>query len=153
MQSAVFIYFCSFGLPIRKSVIGYFNPVAAAAFLVSSPPKFENSAIGMYLGKYASPLCDCKLNTELYLSPTTYLQLSKALVSNKEHLQQLVRQTNIMHQSPRHIPLALSSNFISEIKKAITTTLSKYPKTDVEKPELPKVYEDSTMHEFINNES
>ena len=65
-----------------------------------------------------------------------------------------MRQTNIMHQSPRHIPLALSSNLISdEIKKAIATTLLKYPKTDEEKPELPKVYEDSTIHGFINNES
>ena len=59
-----------------------------------------------------------------------------------------------MHQSPRHIPLALSSNLISdEIKKAIATTLLKYPKTDVDKPELPKVYEDNTLHGFINNES
>ena len=59
-----------------------------------------------------------------------------------------------MHQSPRHIPLALSSILISdEVKKAIATTLLKYPKTDVEKPELPKVYEESTLHGFINNES
>ena len=44
-----------------------------------------------------------------------------------------------MHQSPRHIPLALSSNLISdEIKKAIATTLLQYPKTEVDKPELPK---------------
>ena len=43
-----------------------------------------------------------------------------------------------MHQSPRHIPLALSSNLISDkIKKASATTLLKYPKTDVDKPELP----------------
>ena len=104
--------------------------------------------------KYASRLCDCKLNIELYLSPTTHLQLSKALVSNKEHLQQPVRQTNFMHQSPRHIPLALSSNLISvEIKKAIATTLLKYFKRDVDKPELSKVYEDSTLIGFINNKS
>ena len=104
--------------------------------------------------KYASQLCDCKLNIELYLSPTTHLQLSQPLVSNKEHLQQLERQTNIMHQSPRHIPLALSSNLITdESKKAIATTLLKYPKTDVHKPEQPKVYEDSPLHGFINNES
>ena len=57
-----------------------------------------------------------------------------------------------MHQSLRHIPLALSSNLISdEIKKAIATTLLKYPKTGVDKPELPKEYEDSTQHGFINN--
>ena len=72
--------------------------------------------------KYASRLCNCKLNIELYLSPTTQLQFSKALVSNKEHLQQPVMQTIIMHQSPKHIPLALSLNLISdEIKKAIAT--------------------------------
>ena len=58
-----------------------------------------------------------------------------------------MRQTNIVHQSPRHIPLALSSNLISdEIKKAIATTKLKHPKIDVEKPELPKIYEDSTLH-------
>ena len=57
-----------------------------------------------------------------------------------------------MHQSPKHIPLALSPNLISDkIKKAIATTLLKYLKTD--KPELPKVYRDSTLHEFINNDS
>ena len=39
------------------------------------------------------------------------------------------------------------------MKKAIATTLLKYPKTDVDKPELPKVYEDSTLHGFINYES
>ena len=50
--------------------------------------------------------------------------------------------------------LALSSNLNSvEIKKAIATTLLKCPKTDVDKPELPKVYEDSTLHGFIHNES
>ena len=59
-----------------------------------------------------------------------------------------------MHQSPRHIPLTLSSNLISdEIKKAIATTLLKYSKTDVDKPEPPKVYEDSTLHWFVNDES
>ena len=52
-----------------------------------------------------------------------------------------------MHQSPQHIPFALSSNLISdEIKKAIATTLLKYPKTDVDKPELPKVYKDSILY-------
>ena len=65
-----------------------------------------------------------------------------------------MRQTNAMHQAPKHIPLALSSNLISdEIKKASATTLLKYPKTYVDKPELPKVYKDSTVHGFINNES
>ena len=64
-----------------------------------------------------------------------------------------------MHQSPRHIPLALTSNSIrDEIKKAIAITLLKHPKTDVDKPEPPKVYEDSTVlcmgssvmnHEYI----
>ena len=99
--------------------------------------------------KYARRLCDCKLNIELYLSPTTHLQLSKALVSNKEYLHQPVWQTNIAHQSPRHIPLALSSNLSSdEIKKAIATTLLKHPKTDVDKPELPTIYDDSTLHEL-----
>ena len=29
----------------------------------------------------------------------------------------------------------------------------KYPKTDLDKPKLPKVYEDSTLHGIINNES
>ena len=59
-----------------------------------------------------------------------------------------------MHQSPRNIPLALSLNLISdEIKKSIATTMLKYPKTDVDKAELPEVYEDSTLHGFINNES
>ena len=73
---------------------------------------------------------------------------------NKEHVQQTVRLTNIMHQSPKHIPLARSSNLISdEIKKTIATTLLKHPKTDVDKPELPKVYKDSTVLGFINNES
>ena len=48
LQYAVSIYFCSFGLPIQKSVLGYFNRVVAVAFLVSSPTKFENSASGMY---------------------------------------------------------------------------------------------------------
>ena len=51
--------------------------------------------------QYASQLCLCKLKVELYLLPTTHLQLSKALVSNKEHLQQLVRQTNIVHYCQR----------------------------------------------------
>ena len=52
-----------------------------------------------------------------------------------------------MHQSPRHIPLALSSNLISdEIKKTLATTLLKYPKTDIDMPELPKVQQDSTLH-------
>ena len=69
-------------------------------------------------------------------------------------MQQPVRQTNIIHQSPRRIPLALSSNLISdEIKKAIATTLLKYLQTDVDKPELSKVYKDSTPNGFINNES
>ena len=54
-------------------------------------------------------------------------------------MQQPVRQTNIIHQSPKHIPLALSSNFSNEIKKAMATTLLKCPKTDVDKPELTKV--------------
>ena len=43
LQSA----FCSSGLPIRKSVLGYFNAVVAVAFLaavaVALPTKFENS--------------------------------------------------------------------------------------------------------------
>ena len=79
--------------------------------------------------KNATRLFDGKLNIELYLSPTTHLQLSKALVSNTKHLQQPVRQTNIMCQLPSHIPLALSSNLISdEIKKAIATTLLNIPK-------------------------
>ena len=57
--------------------------------------------------------------------------------------------------SPRHIPLALFSNLVSdETKKAIATTLLKYPKADFQigKSELPKVYEDSTLQGFINNE-
>ena len=59
-----------------------------------------------------------------------------------------------MHQLPRHIPLALSPNLISdEIKKVIATTLLKYSKTDVDKPEVPKVLEDRILHELINNES
>ena len=59
-----------------------------------------------------------------------------------------------MRQSPKHIPLALSSNLIKdEIKKAIATTYLKYPETDVDKQELPEVYKDSTVHGFINNES
>ena len=59
-----------------------------------------------------------------------------------------------MYQSPKHIPLALSSNLISDkIKKAIATILLKYPKTDVDQPKLPKVYKDSTLHGFINNDS
>ena len=37
--------------------------------------------------------------------------------------------------------------------KPIATTLLKYLKTVVDKPELPKVYRDSTLHEFINNDS
>ena len=91
---------------------------------------------------------------ELYLSPTNHIELSKALVSNKEHLQQPMRQTNLMHQLPKHIPIALSLNLIcEEIKKAIATSLLKYPKRDVNKPELPKVYKNSTLHGFINNES
>ena len=47
-----------------------------------------------------------------------------------------------MHLSIRHIPLGLSSNLVSdEIKKAIATTLFKYPQTDfqTDKPELSKV--------------
>ena len=63
-----------------------------------------------------------------------------------------------MHQSPRRIPLALSLNLISnEINllnhyyKTIATTLLKYPKTDVDELKLPKVYIDSTLHGFINN--
>ena len=53
-----------------------------------------------------------------------------------------------MHHSPKHIPLALSPNLISDkIKKAIATTLLKYLKTVVDKPELPKVYRDSTLHD------
>ena len=89
---------------------------------------------------------------ELCLSPTTYLQLCKALVSSKEHLLQLVTQTNIVHLSPRHIPLALLSNFVSdEIKRAIVATWLKYLKTDFQlnKPELSKVYEDRTLRGFI----
>ena len=59
LQSAVFIYFCSSGLAIWKSVLGYFNMVVAVAFLVSSPTKFENSASGMYLGgRYPSMQVD-----------------------------------------------------------------------------------------------
>ena len=39
-----------------------------------------------------------------------------------------------------------------EIKKAIATTLLKYPIThfQIDKPELPKVYKDSTLYGFIN---
>ena len=56
-----------------------------------------------------------------------------------------------MHQSPRHVPLALSSNLINNaIKKAIGTTFLKYPKTDINKPELLKVYEDSNRYGLIN---
>ena len=157
LQSSTFIYFCSSGSPIRKSASGYFNMVVVVAFLVSLSTKFENTASGMYLGsrfQVCKSTCNCKLNIELYLSPTTHLQLSKALVSNKNHLQQPVRHTSIMHQSPKHIPLALSPNLISDkIKKAIATSLLKYLKTDVDKLELPKVYRDSTLHEFINNDS
>ena len=100
--------------------------VVEVAFLVSLLAKFKNTASGMYLDvdtKYASRLCNCKLNIELYLLPTTHLQLSEALMSNKEHLQQPVRHTSIMHQLPKHIPLALYSNLIGDkIKKAIATT-------------------------------
>ena len=47
----------------------------------------------------------------------------------------------MMHQSAKHISLALFSNLINdEIKEAIATTLLKYPKTAVDEPELPKVY-------------
>ena len=152
-----FIYFCSSGSPIRKSASGYFNMVVVVAFLFHYQLNLKILLVVCTLAadsKYASRLCNCKLNIELYLSPTTHLQLSKALVSNKNHLQQPVRHTSIMHQSPKHIPLALSPNLISDkIKKAIATTLLKYLKTDVDKPELPKVYRDSTLHEFINNDS
>ena len=104
--------------------------------------------------KYASRLSDCKFNIGLYLSPTTHLQLFKALVANKDHLQQPVRQTTSKHQSPRRLPLEVPSNLISdEIKKSIATTLLKYLKTDVDNPELPQVYEDNTLRGFINNES
>ena len=62
-----------------------------------------------------------------------------------------------MHQSPKHIPLALSPNLISDkIKKAIATTLLKYLKTVVDKPELPKYIEtvlcmssSIMIHEYI----
>ena len=67
-----------------------------------------------------------------------------------------MRQTNIKQLSPRQIPLVLPLNLVSdEIKKAIATALLKYLKTDfqIDKPELPKGYEDSTQHGFINNES
>ena len=119
MQSDVFICFRSSGLPIRKSVYAYFNKVVAIVFLVSSPTKFEISASGNLSAlvadtTYASRLSACKLKIELYLSPTTQLQLSKVLVLNKEHLQQPTRQTNIVHLSRRHIPLALSSNLVSD---------------------------------------
>ena len=39
------------------------------------------------------------------------------------------------------------------MKKDIATILLKYPKTDVDKPELSKVYENNTLLGFINNES
>ena len=40
-----------------------------------------------------------------------------------------------------------------EIKKSIAAALLKCPKTDVDKPELAKVYKDSSLQGFINNES
>ena len=56
-----------------------------------------------------------------------------------------------MHQSQNHIPLALSSNLISDkIKKAIATTLLKYPKTDAKKLELPRVHEDSRHSAWVH---
>ena len=131
--------------------------VVVVAFLISLSTKFANTASGMYLGSrfhVCKSILQLQAEIELYLSPTTHLQLSKTLVSNKEHVQQPVRQTNVMHQAPKHIPLAVSSNLISDnFKKAIATTLLKYPKTDVDKPELPKVDKDSTVHGFIYNES
>ena len=62
LQSSTFIYFCSSGSPIRKSVSGYFNMVVVVAFLVSLSTKFENTASGMYLG---SRFQVCKLTLQL----------------------------------------------------------------------------------------
>ena len=50
LQSATFIYFCSYGSPIRKSASRYFNMVVVVPFLVSLSTTFENTASGMYLG-------------------------------------------------------------------------------------------------------
>ena len=50
LQSASFINFCSSGLPIQKSALGYFTVVVVVALLVSLSTKFENTASGMYLG-------------------------------------------------------------------------------------------------------
>ena len=60
------------------------------------------------------------------------------------------------HLQPSTYHLALISNLVGDkTKNAIATALMKYPKTDfgIGKPELPKVYEDSTLQGFINNES
>ena len=74
--------------------------VVVVAFLVSLSTKFANTASGMYLGgrfQVCKSTLQLQAEIELYLSPTTHLQLSKTLVSNKEHVQQPVRQTNVMH--------------------------------------------------------
>ena len=97
--------FGSSGLPIPKSGLEYSIKVVAMAFSVSSSTKFEISASVMCLvvdTKYASRLCDCKLKIEFYLSPTTYLQVFKELMSKTEHLQQPVRQTYIQRWSREH---------------------------------------------------
>ena len=88
--------------------------VVVVAFLVSLSTKFENTASGMYLG---SRFQVCKLTLQLQAEhralslTTTHLQLSKALVSNKNHLQ----QTGEAHQ------------YHASITKAHTTcTISKF---------------------------
>ena len=74
--------------------------------------------------KYASRLCDCSPEHRALSLTDRSFTTFQSILSNKEHLLQPVRQTNIMHQSPRHTPaLAQSSNLISdEMKKAIATT-------------------------------
>ena len=57
-----------------------------------------------------------------------------------------------MQGYPGHMLLALSSNLISDdIKKAIATTLLNYPRTNVDKQELPKVYEDCMDSSIMNH--
>ena len=66
--------FGSSGLPISKSVFGYFSKAVAIAFLVSSPTKFEISAKWYVLG------CRCQV-----CKSTLSLQTEHRALSHTDH--------------------------------------------------------------------
>ena len=129
---------------LSTSVLGYFNKVVAMAFLILSLINFEDSAM----------VCALVIDAWYWFySPVTANAALLTLMFWKVENEWSVRDKALclacnckvdLHTSnlpPRYIPLTVFSNLAdNETKKAITTTILKYPEADfrIGKPELQK---------------